>query len=128
MSNQIAVRAHTQPGDELICDVGCHILNHEAGGAAVLSGVTTRPVEGDHGVLDVTQLFGREPAGLMLGSRLQQFRRSQQAAHMIGAEWGHHGIARQNGMSSSRSLTGVRPRTGAAGPEARGSSPKPPPA
>src|SRR5215472_14580790 len=56
MSNQICVRAHTQPGDELLCDVNCHIYNYEAGGPAVLSGVTCRTVEGDHGVLDVSQL------------------------------------------------------------------------
>src|SRR5262249_6937001 len=59
MSNQIAIRTHTQPGDELICDVNCHIYNFEAGGPAVLSGVTTRTVEGDHGILDVTQLEGK---------------------------------------------------------------------
>jgi len=56
MSNQIAVRVHTQPGDELICDVNCHIYNYEAGGPAVHSGVTCRTLEGDYGILDVTQL------------------------------------------------------------------------
>jgi threonine aldolase len=56
MSNQICVRVHTQPGDELLCDVNCHIYNFEAGGPAVLSGVTCRTLEGDGGVLDVTQL------------------------------------------------------------------------
>ncbi len=59
MSNQIGIRAHTQPGDELLCDVGCHIYNFEAGGPAVLSGVTTRTLDGDHGILDVTQLDGK---------------------------------------------------------------------
>src|SRR3954463_11617822 len=39
MSNQIAVNIHTQPGDELLCDVNCHIYNYEAGGPAILSGV-----------------------------------------------------------------------------------------
>src|SRR5262245_27615022 len=58
MSNQIAVRSHTQPGDEMICDVGCHIYNYEAGAPAVLSGVTARTVQGDYGILDVTQLEG----------------------------------------------------------------------
>jgi threonine aldolase len=58
-SNQIAVKTHTQPGDELLCDVGCHIYNFEAGGPAVLSGVTCRTLEGDHGILDVTQLEGK---------------------------------------------------------------------
>src|SRR3954467_9674723 len=56
MSNQICVKAHTQPGDELLCEAGCHIYNYEAGGPAVLSGVTCRTVEGDFGILDVTQL------------------------------------------------------------------------
>src|SRR3984893_1201414 len=38
MSNQIAIKAHTQPGDELLCDVNCHIYNYEAGRLAVLAG------------------------------------------------------------------------------------------
>ncbi len=59
MSNQIGVRVHTRPGDELLCDGGCHIYNNEAGGAAVLSGVTCRTLTGDHGILDVTQLEGK---------------------------------------------------------------------
>jgi threonine aldolase len=56
MSNQTCIKAHTQPGDELLCDASCHIYNFEAGGPAVLSGVTCRTVEGDCGILDVTQL------------------------------------------------------------------------
>src|SRR5262249_21181012 len=56
MSNQICVRAHTQPGDELLCDLNCHIYNYEAGGAAVLSGVTCRTIDGDYGILDITHL------------------------------------------------------------------------
>ena len=56
MSNQICVKAHTQPGDELLCEATCHIYNYEAGGPAVLSGVTCRTIEGDYGILDVSQL------------------------------------------------------------------------
>lgn len=59
MSNQIGIKAHTQPGDELLCDVNCHIYNYEAGGPAVLSGVTCHTLPGDHGILDVTQLEDR---------------------------------------------------------------------
>jgi threonine aldolase len=59
MSNQICVKAHTQPGDELICEANCHIYNYEAGGPAVLSGVTCRTIEGDYGILDVSQLDGK---------------------------------------------------------------------
>src|SRR5262245_44547623 len=56
MSNQICVKVHTQPGDELLCEAFCHIYNFEAGGPAVLSGVTCRTLEGDYGILDVSQL------------------------------------------------------------------------
>src|SRR5438093_11829722 len=47
MSNQLCLRAQTQPGDEIICDVNCHIYNYEAGGPAILSGLTCRTVEGE---------------------------------------------------------------------------------
>src|SRR5207244_9857577 len=56
MSNQICVKAHTQPGDELLCDLNCHIYNYEAGGPAVLAGVTCRTLDGDFGILDLSQL------------------------------------------------------------------------
>jgi threonine aldolase len=55
MSNQICVKAHTQPGDELLCESTCHIYTWEAGGPAALSGVTCRTFEGDYGVLDLVQ-------------------------------------------------------------------------
>src|SRR6058998_2542310 len=56
MSNQICVRTHTQPGDEMLCEATCHVYLYEAGGAAVHSGVTSRTLEGDYGILDVSQL------------------------------------------------------------------------
>src|SRR4029078_6951694 len=56
MSTQIAVKAHTQPGDELICEEFCHIYNWEAGGPALLSGVTCRTVRAEYGILDLEQL------------------------------------------------------------------------
>jgi threonine aldolase len=59
MSNQIAVKVHTHPGDEVLCEAGCHIYNSEAGGPAVLSGVMCRTFQGDHGILDVSQLEGK---------------------------------------------------------------------
>ncbi len=39
MSNQIGLRLHCSPGDEFICDVGCHIYNYEQGAFAQLSGL-----------------------------------------------------------------------------------------
>jgi threonine aldolase len=59
MSNQACIKAHTQPGDEMLCEATCHIYNFEAGGPAVLSGVTCRTIEGDYGVVDVSQLEGK---------------------------------------------------------------------
>ena len=59
MSNQIAIRAHTQPGDELLCETTSHIYVWEAGGPAALSGVTCRTFEGEYGILDVSQLEGK---------------------------------------------------------------------
>ena len=56
MSNQVCVRVHTQPGDEILCDVNSHIYVYEAGGPAVHSGVMCRTLEGDHGILEVSQL------------------------------------------------------------------------
>jgi threonine aldolase len=56
MSNQVAIKAHTVPGDELLCDVRCHIYNNEAGGPAALSGVTCYTIAGDHGIMDLRQL------------------------------------------------------------------------
>ena len=56
MTNQVAVRVHCQPGDELICDVNCHIYNYEQGAYAQLSGVATRTVEGNFGVMQLDQL------------------------------------------------------------------------
>src|SRR5439155_19603520 len=61
MSNQVCVKAHTQPGDELLCEANCHIYNFEAGGPAVLSGGTCPTVEGQYGVLDVAQRRAKVP-------------------------------------------------------------------
>lgn len=58
MANQIAIRLHTVPGDELICETASHVFVWEAGGPAVLSGVTCRTLEGDYGLLDVAQFDG----------------------------------------------------------------------
>jgi threonine aldolase len=56
MSNQVGVKVHTQPGDELLCDVNSHLYNNEAGGPAALSGVMCRALEGKYGILDLSQL------------------------------------------------------------------------
>ena len=42
MANQLAIRCHTQPGDEILLDGNAHIYWYEAGGSAALSGVICR--------------------------------------------------------------------------------------
>jgi threonine aldolase len=58
MSNQIGVRVHCDPGDEFICEGGCHIYNYEQAAYAQLSGVAARTVDGVNGVLELKQLTG----------------------------------------------------------------------
>lgn len=58
MTNQIAIRIHCKPGDEFICEAGCHVYNYEQGAFAQLSGVVAKTVEGKDSVLHVDQLRG----------------------------------------------------------------------
>ena len=58
MTNQVGVRIHCKPGDEFICEAGCHIYNYEQGAFAQLSGVVAKTVEGKAGVLHIDQLRG----------------------------------------------------------------------
>lgn len=52
MGNEICIRLHTQPGQEVICEERSHVLNAEMAGMAALSGVMARPVRGENGLLD----------------------------------------------------------------------------
>jgi threonine aldolase len=56
MSNQLAIRSHTQPGDEVICEYNSHIFNYEGGAPAMLSAVQLHPLLGDHGILEPEQI------------------------------------------------------------------------
>lgn len=49
MTNQIAIKVHTNPGDEVICDQLSHIYNYEGGGIAFNSGCSVKLVAGDRG-------------------------------------------------------------------------------
>jgi threonine aldolase len=56
MANQIAIRIHCRPGDELVAEETSHVVLYEQGGAAQLSGVATRTLRGRRGVLDLRDL------------------------------------------------------------------------
>lgn len=59
MANQVAIRVHTRPGDELICDVGAHVHYYEGGGIAANSGVSVNLVNGDRGVFTAEDVKAR---------------------------------------------------------------------
>ena len=53
MANQLALRAHTEPGDEILIDGNAHIYYYEAGGPAALAGVMCRCLPGVRGIFTV---------------------------------------------------------------------------
>ena len=56
MTNQIAIKCHTQPGDEVICDESSHIYQYEGGGIASNSGASVKLLYGDRGRITATQV------------------------------------------------------------------------
>jgi threonine aldolase len=56
MSNQIAIKCHTQPGDEVICDKLSHVYIYEGGGIAFNSGCQVKPVSGNLGRIKASQV------------------------------------------------------------------------
>lgn len=49
MTNQIGIKCHTQPGDEVICDELSHVYQYEGGGIAFNSGCSVKLLTGDRG-------------------------------------------------------------------------------
>jgi threonine aldolase len=56
MANQLAVKSHTQPGDEVICEAECHIFNYETAAPAVISNVQMMTVKGENGVMQLNEI------------------------------------------------------------------------
>ncbi len=56
MANQAAIKMHTQPGEQLICDKWAHVYNFEAGGASFNSGVSCKLVDGHLGMITAEQV------------------------------------------------------------------------
>lgn len=56
MSNQVAIKVHTQPGDEVICERSAHVFLYEGGGIAFNSGAQVRLLEGDRGRINASQV------------------------------------------------------------------------
>ncbi len=71
MANQTAIRAQTEPGDEIICHEGSHIFHYEGGGPAVISGCMCRVVDTPDGT------FGEEMVPAMVRPDDSHFCRSR---------------------------------------------------
>ncbi|MBZ0216797.1 MAG: threonine aldolase family protein [Fimbriimonadaceae bacterium] len=56
MCNEIAIKVHIQPGDEIICESSCHIVNFEGGAPAAFSGAMIHALDGNNGILDPEQV------------------------------------------------------------------------
>lgn len=56
MTNQIAIKCHTQPGDEVICDGSSHIYQYEGGGIALNAGAQVKLISGNRGRITAEQV------------------------------------------------------------------------
>ncbi len=83
MCNEIAIRVHTVPGDEIICERSSHIIGFEGGGPAALSGVMVHPIDGERGTFTAAQVERalRPESRYMPRSRMVSI---EQTANMAG--------------------------------------------
>lgn len=56
MTNQIAIKCHTQPGDEVICDENAHVYQYEGGGISFNAGASVKLLAGDRGRVTAGQV------------------------------------------------------------------------
>lgn len=57
MTNQIAIKCHTQPGEEIICEKLSHVYIYEGGGIAFNSSCQVKPIIGDRGRINADQVL-----------------------------------------------------------------------
>jgi threonine aldolase len=56
MTNQAAIKIHTQPGEQLIADAFAHVYNYEGGGVSFNSGVSCKLLDGNRGMITAEQV------------------------------------------------------------------------
>ncbi|MDT0294992.1 threonine aldolase family protein [Mesonia ostreae] len=56
MANQAAIKLHTQPSEQLICDKWAHVYNYEGGGVSFNSGVSCKLLDGNRGMITAAQV------------------------------------------------------------------------
>ena len=106
MCNEVAYRAHTRPGDEIILHETSHAVHYEAGGPAALAGVMLRTLPGERGMFSADQVRAalRNGAAHTQYSRLVSVENTTNigggAVWDIGALDAVAGIAHQHGLST----------------------------
>jgi len=87
MCNEIAINVHIRPGEEMICERSCHIVNFEGGAPAAYSGAMIKALDGSRGMLEPSQV----KSAISSGSRYTPQSRLlcvEQTANMAGgAVW-----------------------------------------
>jgi len=108
MGNQLSIKAHTQPGDEVIIAAGGHAMNFEGGSSAVLSGIQFAPIPVDRGIFDAGQVEAAiRPAGLWK----QKARVLQETLNVLFRERGQLDLSHLTDLTDSEIieyLTGLR--------------------
>jgi threonine aldolase len=57
MANQVAIKTHVQPGDEVICDQTAHVYRYEGGGIAATAGASVRLLNGQRGIFTAEDIL-----------------------------------------------------------------------
>lgn len=106
MCNQIALRVHCRPGDEVICERTCHIVNFEGGGGSAIAGIAPRTIDGVNGIFQPADVAAAiRPANRH--APISRLLAAEQTANMGGgAVWPHETLgavattARQAGLAT----------------------------
>lgn len=105
MTNQIAIRVHTRPGDEVISDEDAHIYRYEGGGTMANSGCSVRLLSSDRGRFtaeDVEAAINDPGATWLARTRLVSVENSHNRAG--GAVWDIGELRRISGLCRSKDL------------------------
>ena len=87
MCNEIAINVHIRPGEELICERSCHIVNFEGGAPAAYSGAMIKALDGERGMLAPDQVRSAISGGSRYTPRSRLLCVEQTANMAGGAVW-----------------------------------------
>ena len=105
MTNQIAIKAHTSPGDEVICSRMAHIYQFEAGGVAFNSGASVALIDSENGTFtseDVKQHINNPEDWHKAFTRLVEVENTVNRG--AGACWDFEELKRIRMLCDSRNL------------------------